>query len=189
MLESLFNKVTDLKDTYFEEHLWTTASICNKLLEKIRAVFHIQIEFDLNVKKTSWKKIQFQLALNKTFCSTPPPLIHWRFKHCQKTKINKTILSASPSSVFHTQSSQYQYLKASKYSILTVMELAPPVSEFSTGSQHFMPPLILNTNLIKQESKIGYPWDSISHSLPQHYDPPLMGRVLRFYTLIHEVLE
>ena len=28
----------------------------------------------LNVKKTGWKKIRLQLALNKTFWPTPPPL-------------------------------------------------------------------------------------------------------------------
>ena len=57
-------------NTYFEEDLRTTADqmMCNKLLlEKIRAVFYIQIKFNLNVKKTGWKKIQFQLALNKIF--------------------------------------------------------------------------------------------------------------------------
>ena len=36
------------------------------------------------------------------FCSTPPPLIHRRFKNCQRTKINKAMFSASPSSVFAT---------------------------------------------------------------------------------------
>ena len=92
------------KNTYFEEHLRTTADqmICNKILsEKIRAVFYISIKFDLNVRKTGWKKIRFQLALNKTYSLTPPPLIHRRFKHRQRTKINKTMLSAS--SVFHAK--------------------------------------------------------------------------------------
>ena len=46
---------------------------------------------------------RFQLALKKTFCPTPPLLIHRRFKHRQRTKTNKTMLSASPSSVFHTK--------------------------------------------------------------------------------------
>ena len=76
----------------FEEHLRTTADqmICNKiLLEKIRAVFCISIKFDLNVRKTGWKKIRFQLALNKTYSLTPPPLIHQRFKHRQRTKLTK----------------------------------------------------------------------------------------------------
>ena len=85
-------------NTYFEEHLRTTADqmTCNKILfEKIRAVFSISIKFDLNVRKTGWKKIRFQLALNKTYSLTPPPLIHRRFKHHQRTKINKTMLSAS----------------------------------------------------------------------------------------------
>ena len=91
-------------NTHFEKHLRTTADqmICNKiLLEKIRAVFCISIKFDLNVRKTGWKKIRFQLALNKTYSLTPPPLIHRRFKHRQRTKINKTMLSAS--SVFHAK--------------------------------------------------------------------------------------
>ena len=92
-----------LKNTYFEEHLRTNADqmICNKISEKIRAVFCISIKFDLNVRKTGWKKIRFQLALNKTYSLTPPPLIHRRFKHRQRTKINKTMLSAS--SVFHAK--------------------------------------------------------------------------------------
>ena len=50
------------KNAYFEEHLRTTADqmIFNKiLLEKIRAVFCILIKFDLNVRKTGWKKIRF----------------------------------------------------------------------------------------------------------------------------------
>ena len=49
-----------LKNTYFEEHMRTTADqmTCNKiLLEKIRAVFCISIKFDLNVRQTGWKKI------------------------------------------------------------------------------------------------------------------------------------
>ena len=92
------------KSTYFEEHLRTTAdqTICNKiLLEKIRAVFCISIKFDLNVRKAGWKKIRFQMALNKTYSFTPPHLIHRRFKHRQRTKINKIMFSAS--SVFHAK--------------------------------------------------------------------------------------
>ena len=46
-------------------------------------------------KIMSEKIMRFQLALTKTFCPTPPPLIHRRFKHRQRTKINKTMLSAS----------------------------------------------------------------------------------------------
>ena len=82
----------------FDEHMWTTADqmICNKiLLEKIRAVFRISIKFDLSVRKTSWKKIRFQLTLNKTYSPTPLPLIQRRFKHRQRTKINKAMLSVS----------------------------------------------------------------------------------------------
>ena len=58
-------------------------------------IIHTKVNF-------SWKKIQFQLALNKTFCPIPPPpLIDRRFEHRQRPKINKTMLSAS--SVFHTK--------------------------------------------------------------------------------------
>ena len=92
------------KNTYSEEHLRTTADqmIRNKILfEKIRALFPISIKFDLNVRKTGWKNIRFQLALNKTYNLTPPPLIHRRLKHRQTTKINKTMLSAS--FVFHAK--------------------------------------------------------------------------------------
>ena len=66
------------KNTYFEEHLWTTADqiICNK---NKRGVSY------LNARKTGWKKIQFQLGLNKTYSLTPLPLIHRRFKHHQRT--------------------------------------------------------------------------------------------------------
>ena len=82
---------------------------------------------------------------------------------------------------FSKQSSQYQYWKAHKYSILTLIELGPSVSESSTRSQQFVPAMILNTEFIKQESNIFYPQDSISNQLLQHYVPPLMGRALRSY--------
>ena len=42
----------------------------------------------------------FELALNKIFYFIQPPLIYRRFKHRKRTKINKTILSVSPSSVY-----------------------------------------------------------------------------------------
>ena len=120
---------------------------------KILVDFQICISAPLNVRKTGWKKIRFQLALNKTFCPTPPPLSHWRFKHRQKYLTKQCFRPHR----FSTQSWQYQYWKARKYFSLTVIELGPPVLESSTWSQQFMPPLIMNTNLIKRESKIGYP--------------------------------
>ena len=55
------------------------------------------------MNKTGWKKVRFQLTLNKTSCPTPQLIISQRFKHRQRTKINKTMLSVSPSSVFHTK--------------------------------------------------------------------------------------
>ena len=49
-----------------------------------------------------WKKMRFQLALNKFLCPASQLLTHRRLKHQQKTKINKTMLSGSSSPVFHT---------------------------------------------------------------------------------------
>ena len=49
-----------------------------------------------------WKKMRFQLALNKTLCPASQLLTHRRLKHQQKTKINKTMFSGSSSPVFHT---------------------------------------------------------------------------------------
>ena len=43
-----------------------------------------------------WKKMTFQLALNKTFWPNPQPLTHRQVKQRQRTKINKTMLSAPP---------------------------------------------------------------------------------------------
>ena len=49
------------------------------------------------------QKMRFQLALNKIFYPNPPPLTHWQSKNPQRTKINKVMLSAFPSSVFYTK--------------------------------------------------------------------------------------
>ena len=49
-----------------------------------------------SAKITALEKMRFELALYKTFCNTPPPITHRRLKHRQRTKINKTMLSASP---------------------------------------------------------------------------------------------
>ena len=49
------------------------------------------------------KKMRFQPTLNKTLCPTPQHLTHRQLKHRQSTKTNKTMLSASPSWVFHTK--------------------------------------------------------------------------------------
>ena len=58
------------------QHIFADEMICNKLLiGKIRAVFRISIKLYLNVRKTGWKKIRFQLALNKTYSLTPPPTV------------------------------------------------------------------------------------------------------------------
>ena len=84
--------------------------------------------------------MRFQLALNKTFCPNPQPLTHRQVKQCQRTKINKTILSAplSPTHRLSTQSLQYQ--NWNKYSILTVNEPGPPVLESSARISKFYAP-------------------------------------------------
>ena len=76
-------------------------AMAHKKRRNIQSIQHARMHhvycFSLNPSR---KKMRFQLALNKTFCSTSQPLIHRQLKHCQRTKINKTMLSASPSSVF-----------------------------------------------------------------------------------------
>ena len=72
--------------------------------------------------------MRYQLPLNNIFCPTPPPLIRWRLKHRQRAKINKTILSASPSPVFHTKFIHNIRIEKqiSKYSIVTATEPGHP---------------------------------------------------------------
>ena len=65
------------------------------------------------------------------------------------------MISASPSSVFHTNFTISEM--KSKYSVLTVIELRPLVSESPARISKFYDPLILDTNFIKLESNIGYP--------------------------------
>ena len=105
---------------------------------------------------SSKQKIQFQLALNKTFYPTSPSLSHRQLKHLRKTKINKIMLSVSPH-WFFTQSSKFQNWNADKHSILTAIKLGAPMSKSSTKISKFMPPLILNKNFIKRELKSSYP--------------------------------
>ena len=89
-----------------------------------------------------WKKMLFQLALNKNSCPNPQLLTYRQLKQRQRTKINKTMLSAPslPPHRFPTQSSQYQNWKSNKYSILTANELGPPVLESSVRIPRFYPP-------------------------------------------------
>ena len=49
------------------------------------------------------KKKRFRLALDKNFCLIPPPLTQRQLKQRQRTKNNKTTISASPKSVFHAR--------------------------------------------------------------------------------------
>ena len=84
--------------------------------------------------KSRLEKHAISAALNKTFCPAVPPCILQRLKHHQRTKINKTMLFASPLSVLTEKEMSVQC------SILTVIELRLPVSEPSTEFQNFMAP-------------------------------------------------
>ena len=107
---------------------------------------------------------KIRLCENEISSRYPPhhPLFTDDPNTAKKHKLSKQCF-LPPLHRFFIQSSQYQYWKASKYSILTVIVLGPPVLDSSTWSQNFMLPLILNTNFIKPESEIGYSQDSISH--------------------------
>ena len=56
----------------------------------------------------------------------------------KERKLTKLFAFCLPRHVFCIQSSQYQYWKASKYSIQALIELGLPVLESSTQSQHIM---------------------------------------------------
>ena len=81
-----------------------------------------------NFSQSNKQKIQFELALNKTFCPTPPPLSYQQLKHPNKTKVNAFCLSLI--SISH--SSQYQNWQVNMHSILLVIELGLSVSKPST---------------------------------------------------------
>ena len=81
--------------------------------------------------------------------TTPPPTNN---KSTTKERKLTKLYFLPPPHRFSTQSLQYQNWKANKYSILTVIEPEPPVSESSSRILKFMSPLILNTNFIKLKS-------------------------------------
>ena len=47
------------------------------------------------------KKMRFQLALNETFIPNPQPFTQRQVKQCQRTNINKTMLSATISLIIY----------------------------------------------------------------------------------------
>ena len=111
-----------------------------------------------------WKKVRFQLALNKIFCTNPQPLTHRQLKQRQRTKINKAMLSVPSLSPhrFFTQSLRYQNWNANKYSILTVNELGPMVLEFSARISKFYVPTDSEHKFNKTEIEN---WLSIEYNL------------------------
>ena len=84
-----------------------------------------------------WKKMTFQLALNKTFCPNPQPLTH---RQEQKLTRQCFLPLSLPPHRFSTQILQYQTWNAKKYSILTVNELGLPVLEPSARISKFYAP-------------------------------------------------
>ena len=103
-----------------------------------------------------WKKMRFQLALNKTFCLNSQTLIHWRLKQRQRTKINKTMLSAP---LYPPDLHKVHNIIIEK-SFLTVNELGPPVLESSARITKFYAPTDSKHKFIKVEIEnwlpIGY---------------------------------
>ena len=104
----------------------------------------------------------FHLTLNKNFYPNPQPLTYRRLKQLQRTKINKTMLSAlfpPHSSVSHTKFTISE-LKSNQYSILTVNELVPPVLESSARISKFYAPTDYERKFNKTEFEnwlpIGY---------------------------------
>ena len=89
-------------------HQWLIKIKCRNIQSIQQAKMNHAYCVGLN---SGWKKMRFQLALNKTFCPNPQPLTHGRLTQRQRTKINKTMLSASlpPPSPdrFSAQNSQY----------------------------------------------------------------------------------
>ena len=75
--------------------------------------------------------MRFQLALYKTFCNTPTPSTTDDWSTAKEQKLTKQCFMP-PHHRFSARRPQCQYWKANKYSILTVTELEPPVSESST---------------------------------------------------------
>ena len=102
------------------------------------------------------EKVRFQLALIRLSAPSHHSSSTEDSSIAKEQKLTKQCF-LPPHHRFSTHSSQYQYWKARKYYILMVIELGPPVSESSTRSKQFIPPLILNINFIKRESKICYP--------------------------------
>ena len=93
LLKNVFScEITKIfTNTYFEEHLRTTATICNNIRKNksgvsasfryfLKIALGTRLKFDLNLKKTTWEKVRFQLTLNKSF-SQSPLLIQGRLKH------------------------------------------------------------------------------------------------------------
>ena len=110
---------------------------------------------------SGWKRMRFQLALNKTFCPTPQFLTQQRLKQRQRTKINKTILSAPLPSLLIGFPCKVHNIKIEKQISIPLERQMNQNRQYwspQLGSQNFILPLI---HLIKRKLKIGYPQEKI----------------------------
>ena len=84
--------------------------------------------------------MQLQVALNKTSCPTPTPLIYRQLRYPDFSR-----------KVHNIRTEKLIMILPSGESNLDRQCGSPDL-----GSQKFMSPLILNTNFVKEELKIGY---------------------------------
>ena len=93
---------------------WRKSSICINFLFEVKwrsttwfTAFwnlHIFVTFaQFAVWENERRKVNILIFMIWNVHATPPPLTHQQLKHHQRTKISKTILSASHSLVFHTK--------------------------------------------------------------------------------------
>ena len=117
-------------------------------------------------------------------------------KHRQGTKITK-MLSTSHSSVLHKKFTISKLKSKQVFHPNGNWPRTSTVPESSTRSQNFMPPTDSehkfhksgNQKLATYRIQSGIALIGNSHSWPQYYVQRVMGRVLRFYIPIHNLLE
>ena len=108
----------------------------------------------------------------------------------KEQKLTKTMLSASHLWVFDTEftisvlKSKYGFHHNSNRTRTARVGVLNWVSKF-----YAPPPLILNTNVIKRESKTGYPQDSISYYARINHYARTNHNSMFFYISIQKVLE
>ena len=121
----------------------------NMVRRNIQSIQHARMNHAYCVGlNPGWKKMRFQLALNKTFYPTHQRLKQLQTKPCFLHPCSPPLPPPPHRFSTQAQSSQYQNWKANKCSIITVNEQGPPVIS------NFLLPLILNSNLQFNKTKI-----------------------------------